>query len=142
MASPMTSIEHHPDIAALRMRYDEVAETPIAQVTDGLGILAGLYLAISPWVVGFNNLNSLTINNLITGIAVSLMALGFASAFARMHGVTWVAPVIGVWTIVAPWVVVGNANTTRAVTSNVIIGAVCVLVGLAATAVGMRRARR
>ena len=54
-STPTTRIEQHPDIAALRMRYDEAAETPTAQVTDGIGVLAGLYLAISPWIIGFDN---------------------------------------------------------------------------------------
>jgi hypothetical protein len=52
MTSPTTGIEQHPDVAALRMRYDEAADTSTAQVTDGLGVLAGLYLAISPWSSG------------------------------------------------------------------------------------------
>jgi hypothetical protein len=142
MMSHMTTIEQHPDIAALRMRYEEAAETPTAQITDGLGILAGLYLAISPWIIGFNNLTTLTVNNLITGIVVALLALGFASAYARMHGVAWVTPLIGAWTIIAPWVVAGNADTTKTITSNVIIGGLCVLLGAAVVMMGMRRVRR
>jgi hypothetical protein len=48
------SIEEHPDLAALRLRYERAAETRVAQLVDGLTFLAGLYAAVSPWVAGFN----------------------------------------------------------------------------------------
>src|SRR5690606_42051247 len=63
-----------------------LAESPTTQITEGLAFLAGVYLAISPWVVGFSNLSTITINNLVIGVAVALLALGFASAFGRTHG--------------------------------------------------------
>jgi hypothetical protein len=142
MAAPTHRIEEHPDIAAMRMPYERVAESRTTQITEGLAFLAGVYLAISPWVVGFTELSTITFNNLVTGIAVALLALGFASAFGRTHGLTWVVPLIGVWTIVSPWAVSGEVNTTEVVVTNVITGAVIVLLGLLTVAFGMRRAGR
>jgi hypothetical protein len=142
MAAPTHRIEEHPDIAAMRMPYERVAETRTTQITEGLAFLAGVYLAISPWVVGFTELSTITFNNLVTGIAVALLALGFASAFGRTHGLTWVVPLIGVWTIVSPWAVSGEVNTTEVVVTNVITGAVIVLLGLVTVAFGMWRAGR
>lgn len=142
MASPTRAIDEHPDIVAMRMRYEQAAESPVAQITEGLGVLAGLYLAISPWVAGFSHLPTITANNLITGIAVTVLALGFASAFGRTHGVVWVAPLIGVWTILAPWVVSGAVATTAVIANNVIVGAVCALLGLLAFGGRLQRARR
>ncbi len=141
MVTPTVGIEQHPDIVAMRMKYERAAELPVAQMIEGLGFLAGLYLAISPYVVGFNNLPTLTANNLITGIAAALLSLGLASAFSRTHGVAWVVPLIGAWTIVSQWVMRGNVDTTRTIVSNVIVGAVIVLTGLGAVALGMRRSR-
>jgi len=129
----------HPDIAQLRAKYDAAAETRVAQVVDGLTFLTGLYLAISPWVVGFNGFPTLTGNNVIVGIAVSLLAIGFASAYGRTHGMVWVMPLIGAWTIVAPWVVSGDVSTTATVWSNVVAGAITVLLGLGAMSMGMER---
>jgi hypothetical protein len=40
-------IEEHPDILALRVSSDRATTTPTAQIMDGLGLLAGLYLAAS-----------------------------------------------------------------------------------------------
>jgi hypothetical protein len=95
-----------------------------------------LYLAISPWVVGFDRLATLSINNLITGAALAVLALGFASAYGRTHGVAWVTPLIGVWTIIAPWVVSGDVATTSTIWSNVVTGSVAAACGLAATSFG------
>ena len=141
MATPTPSIEDHPDITAMRQRYEQLAETPTAQAEDGLTFLTGLYLAISAWVVGFSDHSSLTMSNLFSGIAIAVLALGFASAYGYMHGIAWVAPIIGVWTIVAPWLVSGDTPETAALVNNVIVGALCVPFTLALMPAGMRRRR-
>jgi hypothetical protein len=141
MASRATGIEQHPDIAALRARYEVAAENPAAHAMDGLIFLTGLYLAVSPWVVGFSNLRNLTVNNLIVGIALAMLAVGLASAHGRTHGVTWVAPLIGVWTIIAPWVISGYVATTRTVWNNVVTGAVALILGVGAMSVVAMRSR-
>ena len=135
------AIELHPDIAGLRARYEAAAETPTARAVDGLTFMAGLYLAISPWVVGFNHITTLTVNNLIVGIALALLAFGFASAYGRTHGITWVAPLLGVWTIIAPWGVNGGVASTASIVSNVVIGIIAVLLGAGAMSLGMGRNR-
>lgn len=135
-------IEEHPDVVAMRARYEQAAETPTAQLVDGLTLLAGLYAAISPWVVGFNDrFPALTANNFILGVALAVLAVGFASAYGRTHGLTWTAPLIGGWLIVAPWVIQGDMAETSTVLNNVIVGGVTVAFGLAAMGIGMTRAR-
>ncbi len=143
-ARSVAGMEGHPDIMELRARYERAAATPVAQLADGLVFLAGLYLAISPWVVGFNGMHSLAVNDLITGIALALIGAGLASAYGRTHGMAWVAPVVGIWTIITPWVILGGvagAATAGTIASNVATGAVAVVVGLAAMSVA-RMSRR
>jgi hypothetical protein len=106
-----------------------------------LTFLAGLYLAISPWVVGFTHITTLIVNNLIIGIALAVLALGFASAYGRTHGFTWVAPLLGVWTIIAPGVVNGGVANTTSIVSNVVIGVIAVLLGAGAMSLGTSRIR-
>ncbi|WP_433378396.1 SPW repeat protein [Streptosporangium sp. CA-115845] len=131
------SLEQHPDLIEMRERYERAGSSSVAQVIDGLGLLAGLYLAISPWVVGFNGLSRLTVSNLVTGIVVAALALGFASAYGRTYGISWVVPIIGIWTIISPWVT-GSATTAN-IWNNVVTGAVIFLLGLGAVAVGSKR---
>jgi hypothetical protein len=135
------SIERHPDIAALRDRYDRVAERPVTQVAEGLMFIAALYVAASPWIVGFGDQMGLAMCNLIAGIAVALLAVGFTSAYGRTHGMSFVAPLLGLWMIVSPWLVADVSTTTGMIWSNVLGGAIVCLLGLGVTAMGMREDR-
>jgi hypothetical protein len=142
MTTEMTeTMALHPDIAEFRAKYEAAAETPSVRTVEGLTFLAGLYLAISPWVVGFNHFMTLTANNLIIGIALAVLALGFASPYGRTHRIAWVVPLIGVCTIIAPWVVRGHVATTATLWSNIVTGAVALLLGLGAMALEMSRTR-
>lgn len=119
-------------LAETRSRYEEAAATPVAQVTDGLTVLAGLYLALSPWIVGFNGVPAVATNNLIMGLVVAGLGIGFASMYGRLHGLAWLTPVLGVWTIISQWVMSAAIATTSIVVSNVIAGAIILVLGLAA----------
>jgi hypothetical protein len=136
----MAGMEQHPDIMALRARYEQAAATPLAQFAHGLVFLTGLYLAISPWVVGFSTLRSMAVNNLITGVALAIVGVGLASAYGRTHSIAWVAPVVGVWTIITPWVIAGpivRVATTATMANNVATGAVALCVGAAAMSIAI-----
>jgi hypothetical protein len=135
-AGSAAPIERHPDIAEMRMRYERAAETPRAQMVDGLIVLTGLYLAMSPWVIGFNAATALTATDLISGIAFALLGVGFAAAYGRTHGIAWAAPVIGLWAIFAPWLISGPTVSAGAWLSNVIAGILCLLFGLGAMSAG------
>lgn len=132
-----TGMERHPDIQEMRATRERAGSMPVAQVTEGLNIVSGLYLAISPWIVGFSGFSRLAVNNLITGLALAVLAMGFASAYGRTYGLSWIAPVIGVWTIIAPFVLRSVSAST--VWSNVVIGAIILLLGLGAMGIGMMR---
>ncbi len=143
-ARSVAGMDQHPDIMELRARYERAAATPVAQLADGLVFLTGLYLAISPWVVGFDGTRSLAVNNLITGVALALIGAGLASAYGRTHGMAWVVPIVGIWTIITPWVVLGGVAATATagtIANNVATGAVAVVAGLAAMSVA-RMSRR
>ncbi|GAA3454411.1 SPW repeat protein [Dactylosporangium matsuzakiense] len=143
MVRPIADLAGHPDIAELRARYDQVAETPAARITDGVLVLAGLYLALSPWVVGFTPFEgNLSVNNFICGIAVAVLAGGFAVAYGRTHGLAWLPVAIGLWTIFAPFVVQRGYASGGAIASNVVIGIVTIGLGLVAMRPGMVAGRR
>lgn len=140
--SSTVSIERHPDIVALRQKYEQANETWAAHIVTGLTLLSGLYLAISPWVVGFQSLAPLAISNIATGTVLVALACGLTAAYERWHGLAWVIPVLGVWTLLAPWVIRGGVNTTPAVASNVSVGVVTAVLGAATLYMSARRIRR
>lgn len=129
----------HPERAQLEDERESTANLPTLRAVDGLMFLCGLYLAISPWVVGFNGMSTLLANNLIVGIALAMLARKSSSAGRRAVS-AWVVPVIGTWTIIAPWVVSGAVATTASIWNNVATGAIAVLIGLAATSLRMTQA--
>jgi predicted PurR-regulated permease PerM len=69
-----------------------------------------------------------------------VLALAFAATWGRTHGLSWVLPVIGAWTIVAPWVIRGGNVDGGMIANNVITGLVILALGLAITT--MARTRR
>lgn len=129
------SMEHHPDIVAMREHAERVVSTPRAQAVEALAIVAGLFLAISPWVVDYAGFPELTVSNLVIGLAFGVLMAGYGSAFERTHARAWAATLLGAWTLAAPWVVAGADPTMRTILTNVITGAVMLCLGLAA--VGM-----
>jgi hypothetical protein len=138
MSTVHSSIDHHPDLLALRARYERVAESMSAHVTFGLALLTGLYVAASPWIVGFSATRSLATSDLIAGIAVAFLAYGFATTLDRVHGMTWTLPVLGVWVIVSTWILPDVVLTTGMTWSNVVAGALLTFLGLNAAYFGMR----
>ncbi|MFF5233259.1 SPW repeat protein [Dactylosporangium sp. NPDC000521] len=143
--SQYQSFAGHPDIAEMQQRYERLGASGQAVVIDGLVLLAGAWLAISPWVVGFNTFAPrLTVNNLILGITIGVIALGLTMVPSRMYRLSWAMAAIGVWVIISPWIVerAATATTTGTIVSNVITGAVTVLLGLSAVGLLMSANRR
>jgi len=138
MSTVHSSIDHHPDLLALRERYGRAAESMTAQGTFGLTLLTAVYAALSPWIVGFQDTRALAFNDFIVGTVCVALAFAFAMALDRSHGMTWTLPVFGVWFIVSPWILHGVSPYGGMVWSNVIAGVVLTVLGLNAMYFGMR----
>jgi hypothetical protein len=73
-----------------------------AQVSAALGLLTGLWVAVSPWFITLQNggTNATTVN-LISGLAVAAVG-AFALASPRgFSGLTFANAALGVWLIIA-----------------------------------------
>jgi len=125
------SMETHPDIVELRARYERASVTPVGQAIEAFAIVVGLYLAVSPWIIGFNGFTTLAVNNLVTGLAYALLIGGFGPAFESSHARGWAASLIGVWTIIAPWAIFGSPAVARSISSNVVTGVLALGLALA-----------
>lgn len=132
----------HPDLIELRKRYDAASASPVAEVAAGLTLLGAAFLAASPWIVGFSTLTAIAVTNLIAGGTLVALVIALTAAYGRLHGLTFVVPAIGIWTVVAPWVIVGAMDTTRTIWCNAVAGGAIVVLGLVMLAVGFLRARR
>jgi uncharacterized membrane protein (Fun14 family) len=130
-----SDITAHPDVAEMRERYEKVDRGSAGRrnvVVDGVILLAGLYLAISPWVVHVNTVStSLTVTNLVLGLGLAVLGFGLAYAPERFGRLVWTCIPIGVFAIGAPWITtVGHTATHTMIWNNSFTGAVVTLAGL------------
>ncbi|MEU2912688.1 SPW repeat protein [Streptomyces massasporeus] len=123
-------ITSHPDASEMRDRYARMLGGRDVALVDGPVFLLGLYCAASPWIVHYTTSQpALVTHNLIMGIAIGMLALGFTRAPERMYGLSWAMCALGVWLIISPWVV-GESPDAGVVWNNIIIGALAVILGL------------
>ncbi|MFI2209671.1 SPW repeat protein [Streptomyces sp. NPDC020141] len=131
----------HPDISEMRERYDRVLGGRDVALVDGPVFLVGLACAISPWIVHFSGSQpALATHNLIMGVAIVVLALGFTVTPARMYGLSWAMCVMGAWLVVAPWIV-GSGPDMGVIWTNAALGGLTFLLGLVCTAAAMRSGR-
>jgi hypothetical protein len=101
----------------------------------GINILVGIWLLISPWVLGFTATNAALWDDVVLGIAIIVVAairLGWAQ---DQTWLSWLNLILGAWVVISPWVL-GFSSDTTAMWDNVITGIVAFIVaGWAALAV-------
>ncbi|MEU4214184.1 SPW repeat protein [Actinoplanes sp. NPDC026623] len=117
----------------MQARYERASAGGPAVITDGFVLLAGLWLAVSPWTIHFAaSAPDVRVSNLILGIAVAVVALGLTLMPQRMVRLSWATAVIGAWVVVSQWVIPQSGSSTGIVINNVITGSVILLLGVAA----------
>lgn len=94
---------------------------------DSLNFLLGAALFLSPSLVGFNDVSPAAANAYAVGLIIAVMAL--SALFAYEPWEEWVSAVLGVWLIVAPWMLGFTAHGTAMLTH--------VLIGIGAVALAM-----
>lgn len=92
------------------------------RTVSGIDILAGLWLVMAPFVLGYATVTNALWNDVIMGIAIVLLAGSreFGEGY-RVAWPSWIAALIGLWLIIAPFAL-GYSFITNAVWNDVIIG--------------------
>jgi uncharacterized membrane protein HdeD (DUF308 family) len=104
-----------------------------------LNVIMGIWLIISPWVVGFAGQTAAFWNSFLAGIAVLLVALIAGRSFKSSP--SWWNVALAVWLIVSPWVVgfsSQEAATANSVVPGIIVGILALTAALAKSAPGRR----
>ncbi|MEV6809515.1 SPW repeat protein [Streptomyces sp. NPDC051132] len=135
-------LSSHPDVSEMRDRYARVLGGRDVALVDGPVFLLGVYCAASPWILHYTaSQPALVTHNLIVGIAIGLLALGFTRAPERMYGLSWAMCALGIWMIIAPWIV-GRRPDMGVVINNVVIGALALVLGLICAGTAAKTASR
>ncbi|AKN74917.1 membrane protein [Streptomyces sp. PBH53] len=131
-------ISSHPDVSEMRDRYARMLGGRDVALVDGPVFLLGLYCAASPWILHYTaSQPALVAHNLIVGIAIGLLALGFTRAPERMYGLSWAMCAMGLWMIIAPWIVGSNPDA-GVIVNNIVIGVLALVLGLICAGTAMK----
>lgn len=102
---------------------------PTFVIPAGLNVLAGIWLFISGWVLGFTGTSNAFWNNIILGIVVAVIALIRMGGGRATRGLGWLNALAGIWLFISPWVLNFSSNTT-ALWNNLILGVIVFVLGL------------
>lgn len=104
---------------------EATAQTSI-RTASALDFAVGLWLIIAPFALNYSATSAASNNDLIIGLAVAIIA-GVRLASTRSAWTSWVGVFLGVWLVVAPFVL-GYSAVTNALWNDMIAGiAVAVL---------------
>ncbi len=90
---------------------------------DWVGLVLGVWLCASPWVLQFTDEMTATQNAFLVGVLLILTETVALAAFRLWE--EWVSVVLGAWLVVSPWVL---GITALAPAANVVIVGLVVLV--------------
>ncbi|NMM90694.1 hypothetical protein B2J88_41270 [Rhodococcus sp. SRB_17] len=94
---------------------------------DPVNALLGAWLALSPWVLGFQNQMAPTANGVVVGVALIAAALG--AYFLPRAWEEWTEGVLGLWMVASPWVL-GFSTNHIAMVNAVVSGIAVALLAL------------
>jgi hypothetical protein len=96
------------------------------RIASGINILLGIWLISSPWINGAATATAAGIagatwNNVISGILIVLCSAIRFSSPQRSTAPSAANIVLGVWTLISPWIYGYTVDATR-LRTNVIVG--------------------
>ena len=98
-----------------------------AKLCDVANLVLGVILLASPWIFGFPS-GAASQNAVVFGIVIAAISIAALAAFTVWE--EWLNLIMGVWVLVAPWVV-GFAGTT-AMYVHIVIGVIVAVLAVAA----------
>ncbi|HVY81355.1 MAG TPA: SPW repeat protein [Steroidobacteraceae bacterium] len=100
------------------------------RVASGINTLLGLWLIASPWVYGYSagQIGSVW-NSVIVGVLIAVFGLMRVRTPHEATAFSWINLVLGIWTVISPWIYGYAANTGR-MWNNVIVGIVVFLLSI------------
>jgi SPW repeat len=113
-------------------KMDERQTSPssrtIPQSTAGvswINILLGIWVIISPFVLGFSMLPAALWNNVATGGAVAILAL-IRTSVPQQPGWSWINAILGIWLIISPFAL--GFVSGAALWNSVILGIIITII--------------
>ncbi len=96
-----------------------------AGIASGLDTLAGIWLLISPFVLGFTSVTGAMVHNVVLGLAIGILSAIRYSKPAQNIGLSWLNVALGFWLLISPWCV-GFSVVPSATVNNMMFGIVVI----------------
>lgn len=96
------------------------------KTAGGLNIVAGIWLIIAGFVLGYSNQLTPLWNDIILGIIVLVVAWIRLGNIGAVPGIAWVNLLAGIWLFCSPWIL-GFANQPTPLWNNIILGILVVV---------------
>jgi hypothetical protein len=93
------------------------------RVQDVVTLVLAILLFLSPWALGFAGEMRPAWNAWIIGVVLAGFAIAALTAFAEWE--EWITAALGVWMIIAPWVL-GFASMVNPTWTHVVLGVLTV----------------
>lgn len=105
---------------------DRVRST--VQWTSGTNLVAGIWMILAPFLLGYAAITAAVWNDVIIGLAVAVLAGTRLAKPLEREGASWTNLVLGLWLIAAPFAL-GYAATAAALWNDIVIGVVVAALG-------------
>jgi hypothetical protein len=110
--------------------YPQPNTSTLVPLASGLNFIAGIWVLISPWAVGFTSLENLFINNLIVGGAVAVLAAIRSFGAYNLSWLSWLNTLLGVWLIASAFVFTTMQGAPNPFWNNAILGILIAILGI------------
>lgn len=105
--------------------------------TSGINIIAGIWLALAPFLLSYSDITGAVWNDIMIGLVVAILAWIRVDRPLLNEGVSWINLILGAWLILAPFAI-GYSATVAPLWNDMIIGVV-VAVLAATSAISVQR---
>lgn len=98
-----------------------------AVTASTVNLVAGVWLIIAPFILGYSDLSSATTNDIVVGALVAILSAVRIFSVARWTWLSWLNVILGFWLIIAPFVLGYPIATPRF--NDIILGIVIIIAG-------------
>jgi hypothetical protein len=108
------------------------------RTASGINLVLGIWLIISPWVYGYaTTARNAMASSVIVGILVLIFGILRYSAPHSRTVLSWANLILGIWTLLSPWIfsfMTSTAYITNSVVVGILIAALAIWSGSATVA--------
>lgn len=105
----------------------EIVQKQRTAGANWVNVILGIWIVISPFVLGFSNRTAMMWNDVATGAAIIVLALARSAGRAALP----LNVLLGLWLIVSPFIL--GASRPVAVRNNIVLGIIVAIVALMST---------